>query len=111
MSDGNGATPKPMTGLSADVISQLMANSRSKNTYGPKLVEFVNSDEAAINPADVWPIEFGKKESSTVYQGFLAAIKKADLTEAVMVKQSDGMVFLLHKERTNLLLTEQVEAS
>lgn len=107
MSEFNGSPA--MKGLSADVISQLMANSRSKNTYGPKLVEFVESDEAAINPAEVWPIEFGKKESSTLYQGFLGAVKKADLAEQVMVKQSDGTVILLHKERVNLLLAEQLE--
>lgn len=106
MSNTNGSGVPAMKGLQADVISQLMAKSRSKNTYGPKLVEFNDSDEAAINPADVWPIEFGKKEASTVYQGFLAAIKKADLTEVIMVKQSDGNVFLLHKERVGVLLTE-----
>lgn len=108
MSDSNGVPA--MKGLSADIISQLMANSRSKNTYGPKLIEFVESDEAAINPAEVWPIEFGKKEASTLYQGFLGAAKKADLTETVMVKQSDGMVFLLHKERVTGLLTADAEA-
>ena len=108
MSDSNGVPA--MKGLSADIIGQLMANSRSKNTYGPKLVEFVESDEAAINPAEVWPIEFGKKEASTLYQGFLGAAKKANLTDQIMVKQSDGTVIILHKERVNLLLAEQLEA-
>jgi len=93
-----------MTGLSADFISDLMAKGRTKNTYGPKLVEFIESDEAAINPAEVWPIEFSKKEASTLYQGFLGAAKKGELTDTIMVKQSDGHVFLLHKERVNLLL-------
>jgi hypothetical protein len=98
------ASPE-MKGISADLISDLMAKGRSKNVYGPKFAEWFESDEAAINPAEVWPLEFGRKEASTIYQGFLGAAKKANLQDAVMIKQSDGAVFLLHKERVNLLLT------
>lgn len=103
MAEGNGNTPS-MKGLSADLITQLMQSSRSRNTYGPKLAEFIESDEAAINPADVWPLEFGGKEASTLYQGFQLAAKKADLQDTILVKQSDGAVFILHKERVAGLL-------
>jgi hypothetical protein len=100
-----------MKGLSPELILDLMSKGRTRNTYGPKLVEFCESDEAAINPAEVWPIEFGKKEATTLYQGFLTASKKANLTDTIMVKQSDGHVFILHKERVNIKLAEQLEAT
>lgn len=99
--NGNGSA---MKGLDADLIQSLMAKSRSRNTYGPKLADFVESDEAAINPAEVWPVEFGGKEATTLYQGFNLAAKKAGLTDTILVKQSDGAVFILHKERVAGLL-------
>lgn len=103
-SNGNGATS--MTGLPPELIAKLMAG-RTRNAYGPKLEEFIASDEPAINPREVWPLEFKEKDSSALYQGFQTAAKKAELSETVIVKQSDGQVFLLHKERVGALLTEQ----
>lgn len=102
----NGATNNGsgMKGLSPELILKLMAKGRSRNTYGPKLIEFVESDEAAINPREVWPVEFTGKEASTLYQGFRTATNKANLVDTIEVKQSDGEVFLLHKARVELAL-------
>ena len=91
-------------GLDPKMIAELMGNSRSRNVYGPKLLTFVESDEAAINPAEVWPIDFGSKKTTALYQGFLNAAKNAELTDVVLVKQYDGGVYLLHKERANVAI-------
>jgi hypothetical protein len=102
-------------GLDQETISKLMGESRQRNTYGPKLMEFINSDEAGINPADAWPVEFGKKNASTLYQGFLTAAKKANVANDIRILQNDGNVFLLHKERASVAagltsVTEEDEA-
>jgi hypothetical protein len=91
-------------GLSNEKITELMGAGRARNAYGPKLVTFMESDEAAINPVEVWPIEFQAKQASTLYQGFLTAVKKANLEDQVLVKQNDGNVYLLHKERVAIAL-------
>jgi hypothetical protein len=91
-------------GLSNEKITELMGAGRARNAYGPKLVTFMESDEAAINPVEVWPIEFQAKQASTLYQGFLTAVKKANLEDQVLVKQNDGNVYLLHKERVAVAL-------
>lgn len=91
-------------GLSSEKITELMGAGRARNAYGPKLVTFMESDEAAINPVEVWPIEFQAKQASTLYQGFLTAVKKAGLEDQVLVKQNDGNVYLLHKERVAIAL-------
>lgn len=93
-----------MKGLPSDLITSLMAKSRQHNAYGPKLLEFVNSDEAAINPAETWPLEFSGKKATTLYQGFRTAAEKANLSDQILIKQSDDNVFLLHKERVTLVL-------
>lgn len=94
-----------MKGLDPDLITSLMSKGRQRNAYGPKLMEWIeNSDEAAINPKEVWPLEFGQKNASTLYQGFMTAIKNADLTNLVLVKKVEEDIFLLHKERVELLL-------
>lgn len=95
-----------MPGLSNEVIVGLMATSRTHNAYGPKLVAFDESDDAGINPAEVWPMEFGAKKPTTLYQGFRNAIEKANLKDKIEVKRSEDSVFLLHKERVQILLTE-----
>ena len=97
-------------GLDASMIKSLMAQSRSRDTYGPKLLEFVESDEAGINPRDVWPLEFGEKKSSALYQGFNTAVKSAKLGEVVRVLQRDDNVFLLHNERMRVMV-ERAEAA
>lgn len=99
-----------MKGLTSDMVANLMANTRTKNAYGPPLVEFCESDEAAINPVEVWPALFSGKKASTLYQGFRNAAEKADLTDTILVKMTDDTVFLLHKERVTILLTPTDEA-
>lgn len=95
--------------LTPDMIEAILGKSRSRNVYGPKLLEFVNeSDEAGINPREAWPTEFKSKQASTMYQGFMKAVNEADLTETVLIKQSDGEVFILHKQRMALLLNTPV---
>lgn len=104
--------PKPeMKGLSADFIATLMANTRTRNAYGPKLLEFVESDEAAINPRDVWFAEFGAKQSGTMYQGFMKAAKDAKLTDTIRISQVDGEVFILHTERVSLALAAATDTA
>ena len=98
------------TGLDPAMIEKLMGESRQRNTYGPKLIEFINSDEAGINPAEAWPLEFGKKNASTLYQGFLTAAKKAEVADQIRLLQNDGNVFILHKERAGLLVNGVDEA-
>jgi hypothetical protein len=93
-------------GLDPSMIEKLMGESRQRNTYGPKLVEFIASDEAGINPAEAWPLEFGKKNASTLYQGFLTAAKKAEVADQIRILQNDGSVFILHKERAGLAVEE-----
>lgn len=95
-----------MEGLSPDLIASLMAKSRTRNQYGPKLLEFMDSDEAAINPADVWPSEFGNKNPSTMYQGFRKAAEVAGLSDQLRISQLDDNVFILHLERVNLALAK-----
>lgn len=92
-----------MKGLDLTDIQALMATSRSRNTYGPKLMEFIESDEAAIDVAEVWPTEFGGKESTTLYQGFTLAARKAEVADTVAIKNSDGHCYILHNERVKLI--------
>jgi hypothetical protein len=103
------STQQAMKGLSPDLINSLMAGSRTRNAYGPKLKEFMDSDEAAINVAEVWPVEFGGKKATTLYQGFRLAADKADIMDQVLIKMSDETVFILHKERCTLAITEAAE--
>lgn len=100
-----------MQGLPPEMIADLMANSKSRNVYGPKLLEFCESDEAAINPAESWPVEFGTKKATSLYQSFNSHIKKAELTEIVQCKLYNDTVFLLHLERVATVMAAQVEAA
>jgi hypothetical protein len=103
------ATSGNFVGLSAEDIERLMGESRQRNTYGPKLLDFLNSDEAGINPAEAWPLEFGKKNASTLYQGFLTAAKKAEVADQIRILQNDGKVFILHVERAGIVLNKETE--
>lgn len=100
--------PKKKGSLSAEFIADLMANTRTRNQYGPKLLEFFNSDEAGINPAEAWPLEFGNKKPATLYQGFVTALNKAgeDVRSLVKIKKHKDVVFLLHTERVDIRLLE-----
>ena len=105
------SNPNVMKGLSADFINELASKSRSKNVYGPKLLTWINdSDEAGIDVQEVWPIEFGGKKPTALYQGFLNAVKGAELEDTVQVKNFDGKVYLLHKERVALITGNSSDA-
>lgn len=94
------------SGLSQDLIANLLANTRTRNAYGPKLVEFLDSDEAGVNPVEVWP-EFAGKKATTLYQGFRLAAEKASLTEQLLIKLSEETVFILNKEKVAVMLAER----
>lgn len=93
-----------MEGLSPDLIAELLTKGRQRNQYGPKLLEFMSSEEAAINPRDVWPAEFKNKQTTTLYQGFNKAAKDANLTDVLRISQVDGEVYILHTERVALAI-------
>lgn len=97
-------------GLPTDVILGLMQNTRTRNAYGPKLLDFMeNSDEAGINPVDIWPVEFGGKEAATLYQGFMKAVKDAELSDTIKVIRREDSVFILHLDRVSLALNADSE--
>lgn len=99
----------PMKGLSNDELATLLGKTRTKNMYGPKLLEFVASDEAAINPRDCWPVEFGNAKVENLYQGFNNAKKTAKLENVVEVRRSEDNIFILHTERVNLSIQAQMD--
>lgn len=99
-------TTSNMTGLDSDFIKSLMGKSRNRNAYGPRLLEFMESDEAGINPADVWP-EFAEKQATTLYQGFMLAAKRAEVQDQLLIKQYDDKCFILHKERVAIMQASQ----
>jgi len=97
-------------GLDPKMIDQLMSNTRSRNTYGPKLLEFHESDEAGINVREVW-VEFKNKKVTALYQGFMNAVKNAEMEDDILVKQYDGQVYLLHKQRAIVALSPADETA
>lgn len=99
MSDENKTTLKG--GLDLDFINKLMVSGNKRNQYGPKVVDFDNSDEGGVNVVSAWP-EFAEKSPETLYQGFMNAVKKAKLEEVIFVRKHDGNVFLLHQGRVTL---------
>jgi hypothetical protein len=99
-----------MEGISNDLIAELLAKGRTRNQYGPKLLEFCESDEAAINPRDVWPIEFGNKNTSTMYQGFRKAMIDGKLEDILQISQLNDEMFILHKERVALVQAQLTTA-
>jgi hypothetical protein len=100
------ATTEEKKGLSNDDILALLSKGRERNAYGPPLLEFCNSSEAAISVRDYWP-KFKHKTASTLYQGFNTAINNASLKDTVDVKKVEDNVYLLHKERVALALESQ----
>lgn len=93
-----------MNGLSEDQIKDLLGKARGRNVYGPKLIEFMESDEAAINPKDTWPAEFQNKSASALYQSFRQAADKAGVADQLQISQVSGEVFILHKEKVAVVL-------
>lgn len=97
-------------GLSPDEVANLIANTRTRNQYGPKLGEFVQSDEAAVMVTDTWP-EFAAKSASTLYQGFRTAAEKANLTDTISVRQHDDKVYILNMAKIALATNTLNEAA
>jgi len=92
-------------GLSNDKIAELYANKRTKGLYEEKLAVFMTeSDEAGIDPAETWPMDFGKKQASTLYQGFRNAADKLKVADQLDILQRDEHVFILNKARVELAL-------
>lgn len=98
-----------MNGMTEDQIRELLGKSRGRNTYGPKLVEFMESDEAAINPKDAWPAELSNKSASALYQSFRQAAEKAGVADQLQISQVGGEVFILHKEKVAVVLAGNTE--
>ena len=101
MTSTNGKTLAGV--LDLDQITELLGKGRTRGGYEAKLGEFVESDEPAINVAETWSIEFGKKPASTLYQGFNNVLNKNNLKDTIEVKRDGTNVYLLHKDRVQLL--------
>jgi hypothetical protein len=93
--NGNGSAVK---GLTPEQIKELLGKTRNRGGYIAPLDSFMESDEAVINVVDNFPM-FSEKVASTLYQGFLNAVKKAKLEDTVRVIKSGDDVFLAHNER------------
>jgi hypothetical protein len=89
-------------GLNQDQIKALYAGRRVKGLYEDRTIEFIESDELGVEPMDQWPLDFGDKSATTVFQGFRNAIKKGELTGVVDVMQRGGKVFICHRERCGI---------
>jgi hypothetical protein len=94
-------------GLTPEEIAGLMAKKRTKGLYEEKLVFLYNdTDEAGVDVAETWPVEFGAKTATTLYQGFSNAAKKLDMEDSVDIVNRDGHVFILVKSRVALVLAD-----
>lgn len=96
--NGNGSAVHAVKGLSPEMIAELLGKTRVRGAYNAPLDSFIESDEAVINVVDNFPM-FSQKEASTLYQGFLNAVKKAQLEDTVRVIKQADQVFLAHNER------------
>lgn len=93
--------------LSASKVSELIANKRTKGDYGDKLTYIMEkTDEPGFDPAEDWPLEFGSKSATTMYQGFRNAAEKlgyldkeSSSASQVDIVQREGHVFILIKSR------------
>lgn len=102
-------------GLSNAAIAELLGKKHKKGFYGPALAKFVKSDEIAINPREVWPLQLGDKEENavtTIAQGFRNAAKAANIElkgeDAILtITQIGEEVFIIHNERANTWQTLQ----
>ena len=97
--------------LSADKIAELYANKRTKGLYVEKLTELMESDEPGVDPAEEWPMDFGKKNPTTLYQGFRNAAETLKIEDKVDVVQREGSVFILVKERCEVVVAEVAAAA
>lgn len=95
--------------LDNDKITALLQNTKTKNAYGPQLLEFLESDEAAINPREAWPHLYGTKSAATLYQGFRNAAEKNNLSDTVSIRKVEDDVFILHKDRVAIAITTETD--
>lgn len=97
-------------GLSSEKIAELYANKRTKGLYEERFNELMTeSDEPGIDPAEEWPLDFGKKSATTMYQGFRNAAEKLGCMDQVDILQRDNHVFILVKSRVELALSDDTE--
>lgn len=94
-------------GLTPEQIKGLMAKKRTKGIYDERLMEVYESDEAGVDVAETWPVDFSEKNATTLYQGFSNAAKRLEMEDAVDIVNRDGHVFILVKTRVALVLAEQ----
>jgi hypothetical protein len=97
-------------GLTAEQIQGLYAKRRVKGLYALRLNELMESDEPGVDPMEQWPVDFGGKNATTIYQGFRNAAEKLGYSlEAdgqLDIMQRDEHVFILVTERCQLVLNE-----
>jgi hypothetical protein len=93
-------------GLTPEQIKGLMAKKRTKGIYDERLMEVYESDEAGVDVAETWPVDFSEKSATTLYQGFSNAAKRLEMEDAVDIVNRDGHVFILIKTRVALVLAE-----
>jgi len=95
----SNGTSTELKGLPPELIKALMGKGRARGVYGPRLKQFAESDEAAINPRESWPLEFEGKTALAMTQSFRKHIADADLEDVIQVVSHDGECYLVHKER------------
>lgn len=104
-----------MKGLNPAEVAQLLSQpTGKKGIYGPKLMDFFNGDELAINPRDVWPTEFKDVKIVNLAQNFRNAATKAKILDLIQLRVVGDNLFIVHVERANLAvlqLTEQLDAT
>jgi hypothetical protein len=99
-----------MKGLSSNEVAELLATAKGrKGIYGPKLMEFFNGDELAINPRDVWPEEFAKVKIANLSQNFRNAAIKAKILDLIEFRTKGDDLFILHTERAKLAVAQLSE--
>jgi hypothetical protein len=87
----------------ADFLNQLLSPKKLPKGYiGECIVKFVNeSDEAYINPAEVFPLLKGKKVD-TLYQGFNNARNDAELQSVISLTKMGEDLYIVHNERAQV---------
>jgi len=100
--------------LSAEKIAELMAKKRTKGAYEDKLhILMTESDEPGIDVQEQWPLDFGSKNATALYQGFRNAAEKLEIADQLDILQRDDHVFILVKSRVSEMFedtTDETEA-
>ena len=92
--------------LTPEQIADILGNRKTKGLYEEKLQVYLDSDDAAIDVAEQWPLDFGKKSASSMYQSFGNAAKKLGVADVLDIVNRDGHLFILHKDRVELALAD-----